>query len=570
MNADGLLAVSWIYDLGHHDYAGLGFQLPRIPSLFPDLLLQAGASAVTPSAAWAVFVYNVVQFQLLVLAAAYVGRLLSGASFLSSVTASLVVISAVVLADLFLPGTTGLPIIYFESCLHFGPYIVCLFAAGLAYRLVERWRAFDGGLLFVLSCLAVLSDKLTLINFILPAAFAAVVASWLVWRRLPIRVFGLIGLLAAGAASASALDRLLNRQPDLPIDRHGAPARAAKFLSETLDYLHAGHGAPLLLCVVLPFLVFVAYLFLARRPDWHDDLEPIDGAAPEAGPPRSTLPGFRVDLTTLFLWILAVTAILGSVVATATLAYEDVGSYRYLCPVFVWPLIFCIAALISTAPLRVFIYAIGGAGIAALVMVAGLASAAGISPGPVAWQSKIAQCLVAQKDNLGLKAGFAQYWSSRPTMIAADWRLQVNQASTDGHALLWGNDPYWFVKDFNNPSSPPAYNFIVMTDMDPMGVRGVYGEPSRVYTCADGGPVLWIYGDSARMTKTFLADLQPPDGSFRQNCTDAVQAGPDLLARCLAPQGRRRWTRLADTAQCSGDISDHDGALKAVCHRPRR
>jgi hypothetical protein len=55
MNADMLLPVSLLWDLRHHDYAWLGFQLPRVPSLVPDLLLYAATDLATGSYRWALF-----------------------------------------------------------------------------------------------------------------------------------------------------------------------------------------------------------------------------------------------------------------------------------------------------------------------------------------------------------------------------------------------------------------------------------------------------------------------------------------------------------------------------------
>jgi len=48
MNADNLLATSLVWDLLHYDYAWRGFQLPRVPSIFPDLLVQFAVTLATP------------------------------------------------------------------------------------------------------------------------------------------------------------------------------------------------------------------------------------------------------------------------------------------------------------------------------------------------------------------------------------------------------------------------------------------------------------------------------------------------------------------------------------------
>ena len=117
MNADTLLAPAWVEDVRGHAYAWVGFQLARIPSLFPDLALQLLARAVSPSATWGVFVYCAAQFTGLVFAVGWMVRLASGAGYLrGDVTAAFGVLSAAVLVETMVGVPTGLPLIWFQSC----------------------------------------------------------------------------------------------------------------------------------------------------------------------------------------------------------------------------------------------------------------------------------------------------------------------------------------------------------------------------------------------------------------------------------------------------------------------
>ncbi|MDB5459629.1 MAG: hypothetical protein JWO72_1370 [Caulobacteraceae bacterium] len=497
MDADILLASSLAWDVSHHAYAWQGFQLPRIPSLFPDLLLQLASSAIAPSDRWALFGYMVSQFLAMVVAAGWLARLLTGVSLLRTTTVSLVVLSAVVLGDSTLPGLTALTMDYFQPCVHIGPYVAALFGAGLASRLAMRWATGEAALFFALSTLALLSDKLLLVSYAVPTIAAIFATSIATWRKIPPRSLMLTGVLVAGAASASALDSLLNRQPDLQPDLTLALARAQRFVGETAHY-GLDHDITTALFVLLPLAIFAVYL---KWPwsigGWDDDAGTKED--------RARLFGLQVAPAVVFLWVFAAVALGGVLAATAFLAYDGPTSYRYLVPVFLWPLVFGIAALSARPPLRIIAY-VGGAGLLAFILV-GLVQSPDIRPGVVTWRDATADCLTAQQKPLGLKAGFADYWVSRPAMMASGWRLQVNQATWNGHPYLWGNDRSWYDKDFLDPSRPPAYNFLVLTDLNADALRARYGNPDRVYRCGGRGPTLWIYADSGRMTRTFLSDF---------------------------------------------------------------
>src|SRR5262249_40432474 len=158
MNADMLLAVSTVWDFLHHDYAWSGFQLPRVPSIFPDLLLQFAVALATPNDRWALFAYNVAQFSGFVLVAAYVARELPGASLVRATSAALSVLSTLVLADILLPTGTRITLNYFLSCIHIGPFILSFLGAALACRLLERWSHPVAASFLIMSPLLILSD----------------------------------------------------------------------------------------------------------------------------------------------------------------------------------------------------------------------------------------------------------------------------------------------------------------------------------------------------------------------------------------------------------------------------
>jgi hypothetical protein len=501
MNADLLLPVSLIWDLRHHDYAWLGFQLPRVPSLVPDLLLYAAADLATGSYRWALFIYGYLQFMGFVCVGGWLARLLTGAGPLSAMAAMQAVATILVLLNLMLPDGTSHAFGIFMPCLHFGPMLTALVGSALACRLLQRWRTGDAVLLLAASTAAVASDRLLIVAFIAPAILAAAV-SFVVAGAAVRRVGAAIGVMLASLPLARLVDHAVNRQPDLAIDPWLALDRVHRFLRGSLAYAE-GHATAVVASVAVPLVVFLLYPLIAR-------------ASGTKGDQRAPLFGLgRRDAAEVFLWVNAGAAVAAVAAATALLLYENDGSYRYVAPVLTWPIIFTAAAALAGGRAE----RAGHAGRIALaaslpVFVVAIATGGSALPGPVTWRLPLADCLLGERDRLGLKAGLSEYWISRPLMIASGWSLQVNQVTGDGSPYVWGNDPFWFVRSFADPAHPPAYNFIVMKALDSAAIRARFGSPSRVETCP-GEEEVWIYEDSDRLYHRLVAGtpLQADDGS---------------------------------------------------------
>ena len=58
VNSDSLQLASMTWDLAQHDYAWRGFQLSRVPSLFPDLIVYGTVQMATASWRIAALVYG--------------------------------------------------------------------------------------------------------------------------------------------------------------------------------------------------------------------------------------------------------------------------------------------------------------------------------------------------------------------------------------------------------------------------------------------------------------------------------------------------------------------------------
>lgn len=520
MNADSLLAVSFIWDLRQHDHALFGFQLPRIPSIFPDLTIQAAALAVSPTFLWSLFVYAWAQIVLFVLAAGCIAALLTARPYYQCVAVSAVLIAVVVIADTVLPGRTGITFNYFISCIHFGPFLTSLLASAVAWKLLQDWRHSWAALLFGLATLSILSNRLLLVAFAVPVALAAVLLSGRIGN-----VYRLVALIAASVLAAHLLDTQINRQPNIAIELSMAPARLQLFLTDSLAFI-GGHLWVVTLCVFVPMAVFGIY-FLSLVPSIRALLR---------GEARS-----ETEMAKVFFWLQAAAAVAAVVSAVALLAYVDHGSYRYLAPVMVWPIVFVIAAVLSNALARRTAYALG---VGIIALCAGdMVQRGDVTPGTVSWQSPVADCILANRERFKLRAGIAEYWISRPTMLGSSWTLQVNQSTGDGHPYIWGNNRYWYIKAFDNPNVVPTYNFVVMDRMDPEGVTRRFGDPTERISCPSGEEI-WVYADGKRMTERFLEALLPPIGSYPASCADVMQIGSRKSGRCLQSDGTWKWTRI--------------------------
>jgi hypothetical protein len=501
MNSDALLGPSFGWDVLHHPGAWHGFELARASGVFPDLVLQVLVQAVTPSVQWAIFGYMLAQFAALVLGVAWFARRIVGAPFMQTATVALIVLSLAIAADNMWTSGTGIAANYLQCCLHTGGVIGSLLGTELALRLTLRWRRLEAAVFFVWSAALMLSDKLLLFSYLAPCCLAALATGRAVWRRPPGRVWALIGLAVASIAVGLLLDGFLYREADLSFHVNKWSATLGRFVIGGSQYAvpHLLVVAPFVLAPLAIFLVFARY---ARQ----DGLAFLDEEPQPAAPAlQAQLAGFEAKPEPFFLWVFAALALTGVVLLMALFLYEGIWSFRYLAPVLIWPLIFTVAAL-CRGRILFFSACIAGGGALALTLLLG-GWRGQLTPGPVAWRSATADCVTQQGAALGLKAGIAAYWQARPAMMASDWRAQMVQAAGDGRPYEWGNDRFWYTRDFQDSSRPPVFNYFVMPGLDDGAVRMRFGAPDRTFTCPNDGPELWIYNDGPQVSRTFLKAL---------------------------------------------------------------
>ena len=316
VNSDALLPAAFGWDIAHHAYAWHGFQLPRVPSLVPDLLVSVGVQLLTGSWRVAYLTYAVLLFGLLTSSAGLVinSALRCGASV--GALCFLAVAMPVLLGGLGSPTLSLWHLELFALVSHGGQFCLSVLALYLVWRLCARRGTLDFALVFVLGAVVVQSDRLAVATFIAPAAIGVAYACWrgsLEWR-----VAGLVLLTIVAAGAAGWLLPVgFEHQPNAAIDWKGIDGHLAGFASE-LRVLAREHPLAMLLIVAAPLLSGLV-LGLTGRPSTGDGRD---------------MRGLGVG----FWWVVAVTAMAAGIAATAAL-YVDEPSFRYGGAAFWWPVI---------------------------------------------------------------------------------------------------------------------------------------------------------------------------------------------------------------------------------------
>jgi hypothetical protein len=460
LNSDSLVASDFAWELGHGHWRD--FQLPAVPSLFPDL---AATALVQPLLGWRTAMAALVFL-------IFAGLLFAGsriAAELSRTRSATVCFCVLAVAatglglatvsapsiDLPPPSSAGdpagiFPFLYVALPLtHGGPFVLGLLAALFAVHALERpgfWRlAGVAGLAWG----AVVSDLLSLVSLVLPLS----VSLWCHPRgddaRLRVGAALWIGAVL-GVASLMALNHL------------GLPAFAPSAVPTNLRVLAATLPRhPELIATIVLFAALTALLPKGR-----------------------------------FWFAYGVTAALGSLAATA-LVYWGRGAFRYGQPFLWWTVIFLAAFIAPFAEKRETTAKALGTGLAA----AALFALAAIQPrSPNIFRARLP--LIACLDSAGARAGLANYWLARETAILSDRHLQVEQVAPGGDAYLWQNNPYWYGHDRTEPSRPPDFRFILLDGLDPDRIASVYGRPERVLDCP--GSEVWVYGDGATLRQALF------------------------------------------------------------------
>jgi len=458
--ADPLLPAALVWDLTHLPDAWSHFQMPRVPSFFPDLLLIGVPQTLTGN--WRigmmVWVFGVTAW--LAALVAWIASRIARVTFAAALPPALALI-----ATLLAAGAIGFPwfttpadyagfaepfLVLLLPYSHGGAFLLALTAAAMASMAGVAPARLAG--VFILSAAATVSDLLTVTTLLVPLTAA------------------LAGGMAAGTASrASAGVRLAAAWGGgvcgvfllslLPA-RQAMPATSVLVaLVSVLRGIAGIASQP----IVLALLGFTGFTILRRR--------------------RSA--GWR-SLLGDFWTPFAVVSMAASLAIMLPL-YFDVWCFRYAGPLLWWPVILLAATLAPRAPRRWRPALVLPAFTIALILAAAMRPV----PRLLTWLPPQAICL----RDAGLRAGLAYYGTARPVSAGTEWRIHTDQITGNGAAYLWGNDPRWFTRDIHDPAKPPSFSFIVMDLLNPGAIAATYGKPARILPC--GASTIWVYDDPA-------------------------------------------------------------------------
>jgi hypothetical protein len=437
--------------------------------LFPDLVVYGTLDAVLGDFRAAIFGYSVFQCIAIAFAGGLVISQVVNTRLVHAAALLLTLIEAVIVVDLW-SGPIGAHFEIFAPVNHFGAFLMSLISLALVISLLESWVASFAVFLTVCCFLAFLSNRIFMFEFVLPLAAALLVLLW-TGRVSRSCATALALCTVIGVVAAAGVDLLLTRQPDVPIEH--PLSHVMKFVDAAPGYLHSV-WLPAIVSLSVPYLIFMCYPFL--KSSW----------SVAQGSDRR-----RSDTPAVFVWCFAAAAISGVLVLTAVL-YVDFGSYRYLTAALFWPLIFVAIAAMQLGGR----YVIGIGWCALLGLGAAFLARAhdrNFVPGTATWRDALATCLLEQRESLGLKAGLADYWLSRPATIGTNWSMQIDQITGDGIPYIWGNNPRFYLKSIQNPKQAPDYNFIVVDKLDSAALLRKFGSPARTAPC--GPYTVWVYAE---------------------------------------------------------------------------
>lgn len=461
-----ILLLSALHENGMAREGGyFGFQQARILSLFPDQAVYHPLAMLFADVRVAMFAYSVIAFAALTyMAAQSLKTLWPNLSLSAAALTFAVTFTLIVLILRLWPGLSGPYVSLLFPVNHSGPFIVSLWL----FTRLEHPVARDPWLIAAVLFLTSLSDPLFLLFAVAPFGLAALTrlktdsfraflqSTWQHKTYAGLMAFALCGFVSS---------RFFFTQ--------GAPDLTLDALSQSLTHLRDDLLSPMshnvLYIIGLVTLYGVILVAFTTHPNRESLRRLIYIAA------SMTLP-----------------------IAFFVIFYGDVGASRYLLPLLVWPVIL-LAGLLSHLTTRL------GQGIllsAALTGLIGGSVAHGQTIPALDWQDPIDACLNQIDTEKPLKAGLAEFWVARPVAASSNFERRMVQVARDGRPMLWGNDPYWYVR--SDDGGPARFDFIVMKNLDEAAILKRYGTPDRVANCP--ATEVFIYNAPEQVAQNLMSD----------------------------------------------------------------
>jgi hypothetical protein len=480
IQSDSLLPAALVEHFLRHGYALSGFQLPRVPSFVPDMVVYGVVQTISGDWRVAALVYGILAPIGISLAAGWIINAMTRCGFAVGVQLFLpIMIGSLLFASWrFVDLSPDIALLFIVlPVTHGGPFVLSLFAACCVWAELRHSTITRRLAIPVVTAIGTQSDLLFVTGFVMPMTVAVVRGIWtrvIAPRRGTVLLIGMY----IGAAVGWWSTRMMFLQGLPPMRLSSTPNRVRLFVVESIT-------EPTMI-VALCATMFVCVVAIRPRI--------LMSRLPAAFRPFADAYSFW--------WTFGASAALIAIGVTAAL-YQDVGSYRYAFPMMWWPPILAASAIAPFASgRRSGLSTVALVGIAAFV--ACRSSYGGFQkPALLAWRSPLEVCLSDASKTLGLRAGLAEYWKARLVAASSDWRMQVGQVTMRGEAYIWGNDPRSYLQDILKANTRPPYNFIIMDRLDAASILERYGKPDHVLDCPSSS--VWVYDDTALFYAHFIA-----------------------------------------------------------------
>ncbi|MEO8183076.1 MAG: hypothetical protein ABI895_29960 [Deltaproteobacteria bacterium] len=477
-HADGLWVVSFAHDV-LHGIPLRGWRLPGAPVYFPELfsvLVSSGLGFGTRSS----LLIHAVCSWLLLAGGIYWGLRLGGVG----VARALRIGFAVLLVYVLLHSGSSLLQPFEYPFSHGGVVLVGFFGLLYIAHGLERGfelRAWLVAVFFLgLSCA---SDRAILAQFVAPALL--VVMMFLALSAgLRHRLFWALGLLMLapllGQLTTVLIRWSIGVSPGGYHSRYGWVRSARTLLRVYDDLQHLALDRPLLAASVLLPVLFLSWRALA---------------AVCAGVRSRRAGASNGGSVTAESWlscagIAVLVSTLGAVVAANV--WDGPASFRYLLPVFLLPLAL---GVIVAGPSHLRL----GSGWARLfeltllflLVLVATRTERRIPRRLATLDSPSRACLDSYLTEAGLYAGYAEYWSARPTMLLGQAGVTLAQVTGRLAPKWWADNRFWYTRGFSSGRDRPRFSFVITQRLDVRWLGERFGPPRVEHHCF--GFEVWVY-----------------------------------------------------------------------------
>ena len=490
-NSDQLTIPALVSELVVRPYELAGWQLPRSTFLFPDAFLYWAALSLSGDPLLAIPLATVV----ILLAWLYlVSESVRSTHALPAWSAVLWTVALGLLIPLaasqYSEALTRWALVYYFS---FANHFSCFVVSVLLLRWSIGWLE-DGGhrrlvVIGLLLTLMAISNRATWVYYLVPMsatlAWFLSQRNWKPDRRSLLLAIVVVAAVTVGYFGENALNRITAMPYELSVLSIGH--RVPRLFGDIAQFAVATPAVAFFLLVVLG--VYVAAIRGLWRTRAARSVVAIGG-----------------DANARFLFELALVAGgLGNLLA-AGIAWENLGSSRYLTFFFFAPILLIPRLL---APLPAARIAVGGG----TALIALCAYAAIVSPQPLDLRRyaqeqvrEIASCV----DQAGGGRGVGGYWTARRYTFLSNESVRIDQLTpwkTDARQLLfyWGNNALSYLR--GHPSIDP-YRYIVVDALDRRVLEEAFGKPDEKKVC--GSHEIWTFRDPAHIfARLFQGNFHP-------------------------------------------------------------